>query len=229
MKKIIALLLIFSLTSPVPAFAFWGKKDHFTDIKDYAGYTENCSLKLLLYYKPCLEGNMLFDSEYFQYGTAKTGTYRMLYGYIITKKFNSAFNKMFKAVERSHVEDLKVKLLEAKSKDADLVCDVNLINKSFMFDKRRKFSKEILETLSGRKPPYVSQTDVEIEVAFYLTDGSVASKKTYSRTIYEPVYKRTVAAIADRVNYDFAKGVEEILTEAINDLTNSEKFKQITK
>ena len=63
---------------------------------------------------------------------------------------------------------------------------------------------------------------------FFLA-SSVVSKKRYTRTIYEPFYKRTIVKGADRSNYDFAREVDEILTEAIEDLTGSEKFKQLIK
>ena len=136
---------------------------------------------------------------------------------------------MFEEAERSYVADLKTRLLELKSKKLDLLCDVVKVTQVFKFDKRKKFDKTLIKEIHAEHSPYIGKTDIEIKVSFYLPDGSVLSQKTYAYGIAEPMSKGSFEAVVNKSNGQFSRGVDEILTEAIRNLTGSEKFKQLIR
>lgn len=166
--------------------------------------------------------------------TKKFGQFKILYGSFIVKKFSSAFNEMFKEVKRSYSADRTERLLEAESNNSDLLCEIVKVKHEFELKKLESsaemFVKAILMGPFLRKAPYECRTDAEIKVTFYQPDGSVLSERIYPYSLVEPldVYENEVFnGVVRQSNEQFGKGVDEIISQAVEDLKNSEEFKEL--
>jgi len=178
--------------------------------------------------------NQLLETELEQYVRENMYYFRIFHGSFIVKKFNSAFERMFTELKRSYAEEQAARLSEAKSKGVDLLCDVVKDTQEFKFSIRDNFGKRLFKAvITGPFPiktAYTTSTDVKIKVAFYLPDGSVVSEKTYPYSMAEVLHEYPTNAFktaAEKANGQFGRGIDEIITQAIEDLGNSETFKEL--
>lgn len=226
MKRLVPFLFLLILAGCATA-----KQSYHYEIKEYVKPLPNYPLTAAVYYKPRVEGSQLFEMEFNQYGTAKTGYFRVAFGSITFTKFNSAFKKMFKETQRSLVTDRPTRLLETKSKNYDLLCDIELVEHSFRWEKQEGFAEGYVKQMFNplpRKVEYKAATDFKIKVSFYAADGSVVLEKTYPYAASEPAYlslTNWTAVLLETGNRHFSNGVDEIISKVADDLRNSEKFK----
>lgn len=226
MKELISLLFLLVLAGCATT------QSYDLQVTEYEKPLPHYPLKLTAYYKPNLEGNQLIELEYKEY-KAKAGHFRVVYGSIIVKKFDSAFARMFRETERSLVSDRATRLLEAKSKDSDLLCDIKLLNNSFKWEKQEGFVKDVVKGILNpfpRKSEYSAETDFEIKISFYKPDGSVMTESTYPYAITEPLYlslSEWAQPLLEKSNGQFSRGIDEIIGRAVDDLSNLEEFKKL--
>lgn len=203
------------------------------EIQNYAKQLASYPLKAGIYYQPDVKGNQLLEMEYNQYGTDKTGYYRVVYGAIVVKKFDSAFARMFTKPERSYVADLPTRFLEAKSKNLDLLCEIKLLKKSFKSEKQEGIVKSLAKAIIiplPTKTQYSATTELEMRICFHTPDGTVTFEKTYPFTTTESVYISLddwTKILLDSSNNQFSNGIDEIISRMADDLGNSEKFNEL--
>jgi len=224
MKKLIPLLFMLVLAGCATV------QKHSLEVTGYTKPLPQYPLKAMVYYKPKVEGSQLFEMEFNQYGTEQTGYFRVAYGPIIFKKFDSAFNKMFKETERSLVADRSTRLLEAKSKNSDLVGDIELINRSFKWKDEEGLMEGYVKGMLNpfpRKIKYSATTEFGMKISFHKPDGSAIYEKTYPYSVTDAFYMQPSSpekSLLDISNEQFSKGVDEIIGRMADDLKYSEAF-----
>jgi len=224
MKKLIPLLLLLVLAGCATASKYQ------LQITEYEKPLPKYPLKASVYYKPNVKDSQLFEMEYNQFGSNALGTFKAGYGAITFTKFNSAFSKMFRETERSLVADRPTRLLEAQSKNTDLLCDIEFSDYSFDSKQKEGFMEGMVKGMFNpfpRKIEYSAESKFNIKLSFYKPDGSVVLEKTYPYSVAESIYydmAGCLMALYEASNEQIKKGVDEIIGRMSDNLKYSDSF-----
>ncbi len=227
MKKLIPLLFLLVLTGCATTSSYQ------LEITGYERPLPKYPLKAIVYYLPKVENSQLLEMEYNQFGNKQWGTFKVAYGTIIFTKFESALGNIFKEKQRSMVADRPTRLLEAKSKNSDLLCEIELAKHEFKWEKQEGFVEGMVKGMFNplpRKTEHAATSNFEIKAVFYRPDGSVVLERAYPYSETQSVYFNIGnwnVVLFEASNEQFKRGVDEIIDRIAGDLRDSKEFTEL--